>query len=371
VRFTRLSFVLATAIILTSCGTDRPVRIGLAGPFSEARGLSMRLAAELAVEELNAAGGIGGRSVELAIMDDSARNERAALVAQQFAQDPSIVAVVGHLTSGTTLAAAPVYGGDDPVAAISPSASSPLVTDAGPWIFRVCPADDAHGARIAEWAFDRRDARRAAVMYLNDDYGRGIRTVFTGAFLERGGTIVSDDPYLDDLPSFAPYLERIMLRGGADVLVIAGTRTGAERILATVESLGLDIPVIGGDGLVGLEQVGSLAEGTYIAAGYLPDAPDPANIAFVEAYRAMTGNRVPDHRGAGAYDAIRLIAAAVSEVGSDRARVRDYLAGVGTRHPAFEGVTGTIAFDEHGDVSGKATVIGVVRDGTLHTVDGR
>lgn len=362
--------VLSFSLLLAACGGEAPIRIGLAGPFGEPSGTSMRIAAELAVEEINAAGGLRGRLVELVILDDSGKAARAVEAARRLVADPTVVAVVGHLTSGATLAAAPIYGGVAPVALVSPSASSPLLTDAGPWVFRVCPTDALHGARLAAWANERFGARRAAVLYINDDYGRGVRDVFVEAFTGSGGEIVTQDPYLDDLPSFRPYLERLQRRGGAGVLLIAGTRVGATRILATRDSMGLGVPVIGGDGIAGVEQIGEAAEGVFISTAYLAEAPGSANAAFVAAYRAASGNRLPDPRGAGTYDAVRLIARAVAAVGTERQRVRDYLAEVGTTKPAFEGVTGRIAFDEHGDVPEKPTAMGVVRAGVLRMVDG-
>jgi branched-chain amino acid transport system substrate-binding protein len=361
---------LSLSILLAACGRETPIRIGLAGPFGEPRGSSMRIAAELAVEQINAAGGVRGRPLELVVLDDSATAEGAVAVARQLAEDPAVVAVVGHLTSGATLAAAPVYGGANPVAVVSPSASSPLVTDAGPWVFRVCPTDALHGARLASWARERLRASRAGILYINDDYGRGVRDAFVSAFTLAGGTIVTSDPYLDDLPSFRPYLERQQRRGGVDVLLIAGTRTGGTRILATRDSLGLALPIMGGDGLAGIEAVGAPAEGIYISTAYLPDQEGAANEAFVAAYRGASGNRLPDHRGAGAYDAVRLIARGVAAVGADRAHVRDYLAGVGTTQPAFDGVTGRIVFDEHGDVPAKPIAVGVIREGVLRAAGG-
>jgi branched-chain amino acid transport system substrate-binding protein len=190
------------------------------------------------------------------------------------------------------------------------------------------------------------------------------------AFTRAGGEVVTSDPYLDDLPSFRPYLERLQRRGGADILLIAGTRAGGVRILATRDSLGLALPTLGGDGLAGIEEAGAAADGVYISTAYLPDQEGAANAAFVEAYRAASGNRLPDHRGAGTYDAVRLIARAVGVVGPDRARLRDYLAGVGTTHAAFAGVTGRIAFDENGDVPEKPIAVGVVQGGVLRAVGG-
>ncbi|MEP6689149.1 MAG: ABC transporter substrate-binding protein, partial [Gemmatimonadales bacterium] len=153
----RTMLPLAAAGLLGACPTSAngPVRIGVAGSFSDPIGLPMRQAAELAAEEINAAGGINGRRLELVTRDDYADPDSAVFVAGDL-YDSDVSAVVGHLFSGMTLAAAPVYnGGDDPVVAISPSSSSPDVTAAGDWTFRVCPSDLAHGTVLAHWVRDR------------------------------------------------------------------------------------------------------------------------------------------------------------------------------------------------------------------------
>ena len=359
-------------LVLVACGGEGgPLRIGLAGPFSQQRGESMRLAAELAAREINAAGGVQGRPIELVFLDDSAATERAIQVAREFYAMPDVYAVVGHLTSGTTMAAAPIYNaGPSPLIEISPSASSPRATQNAPYTFRVCPTDLRHGVRLAEWARQRLNAERAAILYLNDEYGRGVRQVFASSFRELGGRIVTDDPYLPDLPSFLPYLERLRGEGGADVVMIAGTRAGAERILPALRAAGISAQVIGGDGLSGLEASDSVdASGVLISTAYLPDRTGERNAAFVAAYRTANSDRMPDHRGAGAYDIIHLLARGLAAVGPDRAKLRDWLAGVGTATPAYDGVTGTIAFDAQRDVPDKDVVIGVARDRRLVSAD--
>ncbi len=364
---TVLSLLLAAAV--SGCGSsDAPILIGLAGPFSEQRGISMQLGAELAVAEINDMGGIRGRPLELVIKDDSASTEIAVGVARELYETRGLVAVVGHLNSGATIAAAPIYnGGSRPVVQISPSASSPQVTEAGPYTFRVCPSDLVHGARLAQWAWEEVGARTAAVLYQNDAYGRGVRTTFQQSFEALGGAVVSEDPFVAPLPTFEPYLLRLSRRGGADAVMIAGTRAGAERIIATLDSLGVSYPVLGGDGLSGIESSDVDATGVLISSAYLPDRISPRNEAFVVAYRAAFGDVRPDHRGAGAYDAVHLLARVIREVGPDRRRIQRYLATVGTESAPFQGVTGVIAFDENGDVPDKEVVIGVVQGGRIVT----
>jgi branched-chain amino acid transport system substrate-binding protein len=365
-------YALAAAVVaVVGCSRDGPILVGLAGPFSQDRAISMSRAAELAVREINGRGGIRGRPLQLVVLDDSANADVTLRVARELYDNSNVIAVVGHLTSSSTLAAAPVYGsGTNPIMQISPSASSPLITDAGPHTFRVCPSDLVHGSRLAEWARAQLGAERAAILYQNDDYGRGVRATFASSFLELGGSIVSEDPYVDEIPSFVPFLQRVRQRGGADVLLVAGTRASGSRIAATLDTVGISVRILAGDGLVGIGQT-AMAEGAVISTAYLPDRPGNRNSDFVRAYRAAYRNELPDYRGAGTYDILYLLAQAMETVGPDRGRIRDYLARVGRDIQPFEGVTGPIAFDENGDVPQKDVVIGVISDGRLITAVGQ
>jgi len=374
IRIPALVLALAPAFAgIGGCAADEgTIRIAIAGPVGQITGHSMRLAAELAVDEINRAGGVRGRRIELVIRDDEASPERAIEIATELRDDPSIVAVVGHINSGATLAAAKIYNDDENgIVAVSPASSSPLISDAGPWIFRVCPSDLLHGPALARWAYERLGAQRVAAIYANDDYGRGVIETFGAAFVAAGGQVLSRDPYLPDMLESAnavdPYLERAV-RNGMDALMIAGQADAAERIIAAARRLGYNGPVIGPDGLTTLRDAGSLAEGVYISSAFLPDRQDPAAQAFVRAYQERF-RELPDHRGAMTYDAIRLLARAIEQVGTTRTAIRDYLANVGQTadNPAFEGVSGTIRFDANGDVAGKEVTIGVVRAGRLVT----
>ena len=371
-RLVRTSLVVGIGAVLAACSSrpTGPVAIGLAGPFSQPRGASMLRAAQLAVNQINARHGVRGLPLELRIVDDSGSEDTAVRAAERLYADPTVVAVVGHLSSGPTIAAARVYGaGPDPVAMISPSASSPDLSGVSPWVFRVCPSDLQHGPELARFAWQTLGARRAGIIYLNNDYGRGVRGTFAAEFTRLGGDVVETDPYVAATPSLEPYLSRLRRGAGIDVLLVAGERPGAELVLREMAALGVRWPVLGGDALTGIEAAGggTLAEGVHISSAYLPDRRDERNAAFVADYaRAFPGMR-PDHRGAGAYDAVQLVARAVEHAGADRAAVRDYVAHVGQGRAQFEGVTGPIAFDANGDVRGKSVVIGVVHDGALVT----
>jgi branched-chain amino acid transport system substrate-binding protein len=151
--------------------------------------------------------------------------------------------------------------------------------------------------------------------------------------------------------------------------MLATERGGAELALREMGRIGVHWPALGGDALTGIEGAGPIAEGVRLSSAYLVDRPGNRNEQFVQAYaRAYPGER-PDHRGAAAYDIVQLLASVLAETGggTDRRAVRDRLARIGGDLPAFEGVTGTIAFDGRGDVPAKPVVIGVVRGGRLVT----
>jgi branched-chain amino acid transport system substrate-binding protein len=353
--------------VLWGCDMSRePILIGLAGSLSDPVGLPMKRAAELAVEEINASGGIKGRALELMERDDYADPDSAVFVATDL-YEGGVSAVIGHLFSGTTLAASPVYnGGSEPVAAISPSSSSPEISTAGDYTFRICPSDLAHGAALARWVHDTLGLERGAVLYINDQYGRGIRQMFVRDFTRRGGTLVSIDPYLGDAPQVGPYLDRLVKIGRVQFLVVAGNRAEAEEILRQARVRGLQMPVLGGDGLEGIEEAGAIADGVYLSSAYLPTLATPANRAFLQAYRKkFPGAGLPNQPAAATYDAVYLLRDVIAKVGSKRADVRRALAQVGTGIPAFKGVTGTVAFDMRGDVPNQTVYIGVVQDGQV------
>jgi branched-chain amino acid transport system substrate-binding protein len=332
----------------------------------------MKRAAELAVEEINAKGGIRGRPIELIPRDDYADPDSAVFVATDL-YEPGVSAVIGHLYSGTTIAASPVYnGGKEPVAAISPSSSSPEISTAGDYTFRICPSDLAHGAALARWVLDTLRLNRGAVLYLNDQYGRGIRQTFVRDFTGRGGELVAIDPYLGDTPHVSPYLDRLARIGRVQFLLIAGNRSEGEEILRQARTRGLQMPVLGGDGLEGIEEAGAIADGVYFSSAYLPTISTPANRAFLQAYRKKFPSAgLPNQPAAATYDAVYLLRDVITRAGPERKNVRRELARVGNDAPPFKGVTGTLAFDKRGDVPYQPVYIGIVNDGAVRLATGQ
>ena len=386
-RLTRTVLAAAAALpllaTLAACGGGgggEEIVIAVAGPLNKPNGRSMRLAAEMAVDSINRAGGIGGRRVRLEMGDDDGSAQKAIEVARALRGNPAVVAVVGHVNSSASMAASVTYnmreGQNDsvpgePVVQISPASSAPQLTVAGDWTFRVCPTDLEFSPVLAAWAVDRLGSRRAAVLYANDDYGQGVMSSFQDAFRRRGGAVVAADPYLPAVyesdAALDPYLRRAIGRG-ADALVIGGQAAEGLKIIAAARRLGYTGPILGSDGLTGVKDAGSAAEGVYVSSAFLPDRSDDRARTFVAGYQQRY-RELPDHRGAMTYDVLFLLRDAIAEVGTDRKAIRDYVARVGREggHPAHEGVSGTIRFDENGDVVRKEVAVGVVRGGRLVT----
>lgn len=382
----RLTGVLALAA-LAGCGAGTgdagAIYLGIAGPINMSNGRSMKMAAEMAVEEINAAGGIHGRPLALVVKDDEAIPERAIEVATELVDDPRVIAVVGHINSAASRAAADVYNNPERgLVELSPASSSISLSDAGEWTFRVCPTDLQHAPALADWIYQRLNRRRAAVLYANDEYGRGLLEVFVRSFERQGGEVIARDPFLPALMesdnAVDPYLERA-IRNRMDALVIAGQAAEGYKIIRAARRLGYTGPILGADGITSLREAGAIAEGIYITSAFLADRPTDAAQSFVRAFTERYGE-VPDHRAAMSYDAVYLLARALRETGaarggvksmSDAVRVRravrDYLASVGNGTPPHEGVSGTIRFDENGDVLDKEVTVGVVKGGQLVT----
>ncbi len=350
--------LVAPALWTAGCGggdaAGGTARFGVAAPLEQFIGAQSLRGAQLARDQINADGGIRGRTLELVVVSDSASAQRAVPVADAFYGDVSVVAVIGHSTSGATLAAATIYNRGLP--AVSPTATSPEVSDAGEWIFRIASSDAANSAWLARFAL-RELGTRAAILYANEPYGRGLREGFGKALLSGGGMLLEEYPYIEgQTQDFEAYLLGIQA-GQPDLIFIAGLDASAGLIIRQARDLGIRAPIIGGDGLLGLAGRDPVYDGTYVGLLYHPDAPGPAGRQFVEAYRSAYGE-LPDHFAALTYDAVMLVAQAAREVGFDRAKIRAYLEEVGRGGAGFQGVSGLIAFDQNGDPLKKSYAVG-------------
>jgi branched-chain amino acid transport system substrate-binding protein len=350
------ALTLAAAVVLTGCREEStPLFIGAAGPWTRDVGAATKRGIELAVEEINAAGGVGGRKVQAVMRDDGGDGARAAEIAQEFVDD-KVLGVIGHVNSGPTIAAAKVYDGH--VAMVATSATSPALSGISPWVFRVIASDSINGDMIARFA-TRHGYKRAAIIYENDSYGRGLAAAFYRRF---GGQIVSVDPIAPDATDLEPYVSYYGSRDPDIVFAIGGSTSGIA-LLREAHRQHLDTDFVGSDGWTAIVSDTALSEGVYVGAPFTAEDPRPEVRHFVEAYSRRFGT-IPDDKAALGYDATRLVVRAIAAGGPDRDAVRGYLASL-TDSTAYHGVTGEIRFEASGDPASKGLAMTRVTHGLL------
>ncbi|HXT18740.1 MAG TPA: ABC transporter substrate-binding protein [Gemmatimonadaceae bacterium] len=368
-RLKRLIVPLVAAAVLAACshGSSGTVTFGAAGPFSQAYGIANKHGIELAVEQINdSPAWSGGRKLQIAFVDDSGSGVQASAVASKFVDSTRIVAVVGHVNSGAMVSAAHVYDGH--LAAVATTATSPALTGISPWAFRVITSDSTNGMTIAQYV-NKLGRKRAAVLYENNPYGRGLVDSFRRNY---SGQIISIDPIDEGADqSFEPFVSYYK-REHADVVFVAGTDGSGVAFLKEARRQQLSADLVGGDGWQTVatdSAVKPLTEGIYVGAPFSAQDPRPEVKTFVTAYKAKY-HELPDGNAALAYDATKLLAQAVEKVGPDRKKIRDYLAGL-TEQSAYHGVTGTIRFRPDGDPVGKGIVMTRAHQGVLQVESGQ
>src|SRR3712207_1583004 len=217
-------------------------------------------------------------------------------VAAAFRDDPAVVGVVGHTGSAQTLEAAPIYAdveqrGRRALVAVTPTATNPAVTKAGEWIFRVCPTDDDAARALARFASDSVRARRVAVVYRNDLFGRGFTRVIDPELTRRGVTVVERDPYLAGITEYEAYAQRIAQRG-VDAVVFAGSGPDAAEMIRALRGAGVNPTIIGSDAVADVRDAGAPGEFRNVRFAAFFDATraaTPEQITFVGEYRRQFG----------------------------------------------------------------------------------
>lgn len=284
----------------------------------------------------------------------------AVRVAQQLRDDPAVIAVVGHPESGNSLEAIPVYAdtehdGANGVVAISPTSSSPRLSGISPWFFRVAPSDAEAAGYTARWVLDSLAARRAAIVYRNDSYGRDWAETFAATFTKGGGGVVVRDPYLAGVVEWEAYAAAIAVQQ-PDVVLFPGDAGDALAFLRALHDRGVRVPFIGGDGTEAMQADADAAGARFVTFFDVGRAVSKEAQAFLPAYRAKY-QRAPDMFAALSYDAAIVVGRTVVAGARSRAALRLALERVGNGAPSVDGVAGRIAFEPNHDIKGRTVVI--------------
>jgi len=358
-----LAVLTALAFGCAHKADDSVIRIGEFGAMTgdtATFGQTTHEGVQMAVEEINAAGGIKGKQIQLTTEDDQGRPEQASLVVEKLISDNQVHAVVGEVASSNSLAAAPIAQRHG-VPMISPSSTNPKVTQQGDYIFRVCFIDPFQGKVAAKFAFGTLHAKTAAILRdQKSDYSLGLADVFSREFAAAGGQVVDDKAYTAGDVDFKAQLTGLREKK-PDVIYVPGYYSEVGLIARQARGLGLKQPLLGGDGWESPElyKIGGAAlEGSYFSNHSAPDSTEPVVRNFVSKYTARWGH-APGALAMLGYDAIKVLADAIKRAPDLGGKsLRDALA----RTKDFPGVTGVISMDANRDAV-KSAVILKIKDG--------
>jgi len=367
-----LACIVLPAIAVSCAGQPQPgdtqdrstIKIGYFGDLSGPTidfGQSARNGTLMVAEEINQAGGINGRKIDIVIEDDQGSPELAATVVNKLTRQDKVIALIAGGASGSSLAAGP-SAQSTKVPMISPSSTNPAVTQIGDYIFRACFIDAFQGEVMAKFSYNSLQAKTAAIMLdFNSPYSRDLTEFFELSFTKLGGRVISKQSYTQGDSDFKGQLSS-MSAAGPDVIYLPGYYGDIALIAKQARQLGITQPLLGGDGWDAPELwqlAGDSINGSYISNHYSADDPAPAIQKFVHDYKLHWGNLTPDAHAALAYDAMRFLAEAIQRAGTTEGeKLRDALA----QTKNFSGVTGFISMDSERNAV-KPAVILKLQDG--------
>ena len=370
----RLSVLLMVILVAAACNPQQPqqdsIRIAAVGPTTGAQaevGLDLINGIRLAVDERNSQGGVLGKKIELVVFDDSADPKEAVSVAHKITSDRSIVGVVGHMNSGTTKPATPIYS-EAGVPVVMPVPTNPEITKQGfSNLFRIPPTDLDQGTDIARFALDRLGKRRFAIIHDSTAYGQPLAEVVRKTVQEGGGQVVSFDGISEGDKDFRGVLTKI--RGAnPDVLFFGGIYNEGGLIAKQARELGLNLPFLATDGTYSdkfVQIAGAAAEGAVMSFIAPDEKTNEATQSFAEKFRQKYGG-IKAFAPLG-YDAANVLIAGIQKAGKlDKAAV---VAALHAPDFKYAGITGDTRFESDGNNSQRRVYFFEVKNGKFAPVE--
>lgn len=356
-----MALILMLSTILSGCGAKTEevevIKLGVIGPLTgdySMYGTAVEEGAKLAAKEINAAGGINGKQIEIIAYDSKGDKTEAVNAYNRLRDQDGIVGLIGGTFSGTTLSIKEIAKSDN-MPVLTPTATNGEVTLDASNIFRACYTDPYQGATAAVFSAQNLGAKKAAVLYnIEDPYSEGLAVAFNEKFSALG-TVTNYEGYTKNDADFKAVLTKIAEQD-PDVIFLPDYIAKVGVILSQIQELGLDIVAIGGDGWDGIEaDYADVAEGMYFANHYAKT--DEAEIVqnFIKAYETEW-SKSPNALAALAYDSTYIMKGAIERAGStDAAAIIAELAKTDA-----DGVTGHVTFDANGDPLKSISIIQIV-----------
>ena len=358
---------LAVSIFLTGCkpaatpaGGGDTIKVGEFASLngSEASfGRSSHNGTLLGVEQVNAAGGVLGKKLELIYEDNQSKDGETATAVKKLISRDKVVAILGEVASIRSLEAAPICQ-QNKIPQISPSSTNPKVTQIGDYIFRVCFIDPFQGTVMANFATKTLKAKRVAVLTdVGSTYSVGLADYFKKGFIANGGEVIVEQKFTKDDKDFKAQLTAVKSQN-PDAIFVPGYYGQVTLIALQARELGMKIPLFGGDGWEAPELLqgpgaAEALEGCFYSTHFSPDQDAPKVKQFVADYQKKFG-AIPDAMAALGYDSVLALVDAIQRANStDGAKIRDALATL----KDLDGVTGKTTLDENRNAQKPAVII--------------
>ena len=360
-------FCAGIAITLAGCGhrslppEQQPITLGsvlpLTGNIAE-YGKRCKAGAEYAVSEINASGGINGKQIEIIYEDDAGDPKNGVNAIQKLISVNHVKIVIGAVASSVSLAIEPIATKNN-VILFSPASSSPKLTGISPYFFRDWPSDVYEATVLAEFVHNELKLSRVAILYVNNEYGIGLKDEFKRRFLQLGGQVAVIDSYEQNATDLRAQLTKIK-DSNPEAIYLAGYHRDMAVATRQIRELGIPAQILA-DADYGVEELlqiaGSSAEGAiYSIPEYDPKKSEPAK-RFSQGFRSRYRTE-PSIFEANAYDCVQIIAKAIATVGTDTTKISDFIAGIRN----YQGASGDISFGLDREVV-KPVAMKQVKDG--------
>ncbi len=309
----------------------------------------------LAVEKINAAGGIKGKKVRIISLDDQGKPEEAAIATTKLITQDKVIAILGEVASSNSLAMAPIAQKNG-IPMVTPSSTNPKVTEIGDYVFRVCFIDPFQGSVMAKFAYNSLKLKNVAILRdVKNDYSIGLADFFIETFTKLGGKIVVDQSFSQGDVDFKSQLTSIKGKN-PEAIFVPGYYTEVGLIARQAKELGINVPLMGGDGWDSekLTEIGGEAlTGSYFSNHYSPDDMSEGVQKFIADFKAAY-NRIPDGLAAMGCDAMLILADAMTRAPElTTVAIRQALADT----KAYPAVTGVITINAKRDAEKSAVII--------------
>ena len=368
-KITLIAFILISLFLISSCATELTqetqaeerektivpasqgsYKIGVIYPLTgdaAAYGIPLQRATRIALDEINAKRSINGKRLEFIYEDGKCNPKDGNEAAQKLVNINKVRVIIGGVCSGETLGAAPIAE-QNKVVIISPSATSPDITKAGDFIFRLAPSDAYAGIVASDYAFNNLKANKAAVISEATDYSQGLRRVFKENFEKLGGSVVADETYNPEDTDFRTQVTKAKAANPGIIYFVPQTPAKAILLVKQMKEAGIKQQLLTAEVMIGrniVKENAAAMEGI-IGVEQKFDDKAPKSAALLAKYKQETNEEAPFPAFMGAaYDIVYLIADAIEKNGYDGEGIRDYLYNV----KDYDGAVGKVTIDNNGD----------------------